>query len=132
MVLSKDFNGRDLVEVTLAGVITDNDQADLVSFVRAAIASSGPVRILVMLENYGGWRHDGADDNDGLWLRDDEGVRRLAIVGAPLWRPSVLPMLAMPLRRLPIAYFDSPFAARQWLAREGAWPSSNLIQKQVP
>ena len=43
--------------------------------------SSAPVRVLIVLESFAGWQPDRSFDDARLWLRDDEGVARIAIVG---------------------------------------------------
>jgi hypothetical protein len=52
-----------------------------------------------------------------MWLRDNEGVSRMAIVGEAGWRVAVLTTIAQPVRRVPIDYFTTEEAARRWLKR---------------
>ena len=118
MVLNKALDPSGLVETTLTGVVTASDQVECVRFVRAAIATVGSVRVLIRLRGYIGWHHDPRLDADMLWLRDDEAVTRMAIVGAPEWRIPVLTMIAQPLRQIPIVYFNSEAAARRWLEQD--------------
>jgi hypothetical protein len=118
MVLARSFEAPDLVAATLTGVVTARDQAEIVSYVRAAIAMVGRVRILVVLDRVASWVPDAGFDCDMLWLRDDEGVARAAIVGDAAWRVPVLTLLAQPVRRLPIKYFETEAAARRWLGRD--------------
>jgi hypothetical protein len=115
MVLSRRFEIPDMVSATLAGVVTSGDQAELVSFVRATIQLTGSVNLLLRLERFGGWNPDARFDTGTLWLRDDEGVSRMAIVGDPAWKIGVLTLIAQPLRRVPIAYFATEESARCWL-----------------
>ena len=117
MVLNRHFEVPDLVAATLAGVITANDQAELVQFVRAAIPMAGSVRVLVRLEQFAGWNPGAHANGDALWLRDDEGVSRIALVGDPAWRVMVLTVFTQPLRQVPIEYFATEAAARRWLER---------------
>jgi hypothetical protein len=76
------------------------------------------VRILIVLDAFGGWVPDASIYNSRSWLGDDERVSRIAVVGRPEWRRSVLTLIAQPIRRLPIRYFDTETAARQWLGVE--------------
>ena len=117
VVRSIGLDPSGLVETTLTGVVTASDQLECVRFVRAAIATLGGVRVLIRLKEYAGWHYDARLDDHALWLRDDEGVRRMAIVGAPEWRVSVLTTIAQPLRQIPIVYFNTEAAARRWLNR---------------
>ena len=115
MVLATDFEPPDLVVATLTGVVTTPDQANLVARVRESIRIAGRVRLLVHIEQFAGWYPDNSLDNAALWLRDDEGVSRIAIVGQLDWKDAVLTLIAQPLRRIPIRYFETEEAARRWL-----------------
>lgn len=126
MVISKAFEPPDLVVATLAGVVTSSDQADVIEWVRDSIRSVAAVRVLLVLELFGGWQPPSSFDDARLWLRDDEGVTKMAIVGALTWRRSVLTFLAQPLRRIPIQYFESEFTARRWL-EDGAERAAPVV-----
>jgi hypothetical protein len=123
MVLSRRFEPPDLVAATLVGVVTSSDQAELVTFVRATIPAVGSVRVLLRLEQFAGWNPDAAFDRESLWLRDDEGVSRIAVVGDPEWRGAVLTLMTQPVRRVPIEYFATEAAARAWLERTSRRPA---------
>ena len=123
MVVSRLFEPPDLVAATVAGVVTYDDQAALTTFVRAAIHSAGTVRLLLRLEHFAVWYLDDRFDRDVLWLRDDEGVAKIAVVGDPSWRVPVLTLMAQPLRRVPIEYFLTEEAARCWLERPTRAPT---------
>ena len=115
MVLVRRFEPPDLVTATLRGVVTGEDQAELVSFVRAAIATAGSVRVLLHLDQFSGWRPGAPLECHSLWLRDDEGVSGIGIFGDLEWKTAVLTLMAQPLRRVPIGYFATEAAARRWL-----------------
>ena len=115
MVLTRRFEPPDLVTATLGGVVTADDQVELVSFVRTAIATAGSVRVLLHLDGFAGWKPDARFDRHSLWLHDDEGVSKIGIFGDPEWKTAVLTLMAQPLRRVPIAYFATEVAARRWL-----------------
>jgi len=118
MLLSARLEPPDLITAAVGGVITSDDQLEVVTFVRAAVATVGSVRLLLYLDRFAGWKPDARANTDALWLRDDEGISRMAIVGDPEWRVAVLTLLAQPLRRIPIAYFATEAAARRYLSRE--------------
>jgi len=115
MVLSTRLEAPDLVSATVHGVVTPNDHADVVGSIRAGIASAGSVRVLIILESFGGWVPAPSIYNNQSWLGENEKVSRIAVVGRPEWRRSVLTLVAQPIRRLPIRYFETEIAARQWL-----------------
>jgi hypothetical protein len=115
MVVSRHLEASDLAVVTLRGVFTGYDQAELLEWFRASIRTAFGVRLLIVLESYGGWKPGEQPYGQSSWLRDDEGVIQIAIVGSTAWRMDVLTLLAAPLRGIPIKYFESEAAARRWL-----------------
>ena len=115
MVRSRVFEPPDLLVANLEGVVTADDQALLVAWVRDWIRRTGEVRVLVHLTRFAGWKVGASLDDSALWLRDDEQVSRMAVVGDRAWRVAVMTIVAQPLRRIPIEYFETEKAARQWL-----------------
>lgn len=115
MVLSTLLEAPDLVTAIVRGVVTPNDHAEVIGCIRAGIVSAGSVRVLIVLESFGGWVPAPSIYHDKSWLGEDEKVSRIAVVGRPEWRRSVLTLVAQPIRRLPIRYFETETAARQWL-----------------
>jgi hypothetical protein len=82
------------------------------------IRRRGEVRVLVMLNQFAGWNATAPLNDPQVWLSDDEGVTRLAVVGDRKWRSTILTMVAQPVRNLPIEYFETEKAARRWLTAE--------------
>lgn len=115
MLLERSFEPPDLVVAAVGGVVTQRDQALLVEWVRSAIGLVGSVKVLVHLHQFAGWRASESIDDDTWWLRDDEGISRIAVVGPPEWRTTILTVIAQPLRLIPIRYFEAEPAARAWL-----------------
>ena len=72
------------------------------------------------LTRFAGWNSGASLDDSALWLRDDEQVSRMAIVGDRAWRLALMTILAQPLRRIPIQYFETEKAARRWLMAHAA------------
>ena len=99
MVVSRRVEPPDLVVATLAGVVTSDDQADLLQVVRASIRRAGTVRLLIILNAFSGWNPGESLDRAAAWLDDDEGVSKFALVGRREWKLSVLMLLAQPLRQ---------------------------------
>ena len=125
MVLSTVIEPPDVLVATVTGTMTTADQARLIAWIRAAIRSAGAVRVLVRLDRFAGWLAPDANvDPSTIWLRDDEPVRQLAIVGDPRWRQQVLTMTAQPVRGIPIHYFETEPAARAWLENRVAASAS--------
>jgi hypothetical protein len=115
MVVSRSFEPPDLIVATIQGVLTSHDQEDLLDWVRSLIPRLGSVRLLIHLDEFGGWRLDRSFESPTSWLSDDEGVTKVAFVGRLEWEHNVLSLVAQPLRRLPIRYFGTDAAARRWL-----------------
>jgi SpoIIAA-like len=118
MLFRRVFEPPDLLVATITEVLTSADQAALVEWVRESIRTAGTVRVLIRLERFAGWSPIGAVDDNRLWLRDDERVSRMAVVGDAKWKLPMLTMTAQPLRRMAIAFFETEAAARTWLNAE--------------
>ena len=116
MVLSRMFEPPDLLVATVGGLLTAPDQGALVAWVRDTLETIEHVRLLVLLDRFEGWQSDPSFTDPTLWLHDDEGVAKMAIVGRPEWRLAMLTFLVQPLRRTPIEFFETEKAARRWLA----------------
>ena len=114
MVRSRSLESPDVVVARLDGLVTSEDQAEIVGFIRGATALTGSVRLLVLLDRFAGWILNGSFDRDWLWLRDDE-VSAIAIVVASAWRGAVQTVITQPLRNIPIEFFETETDARQWL-----------------
>jgi hypothetical protein len=115
MVGCTAFERPNLVTATLQGVATTRDQLELLDWVRRWIRRAGPMRVLITLEAFGGWKPDASLEDVSSWLDDEEDVLQIAIVGPPQWKAQVLTFVAQPLRRLPISYFETETEARRWL-----------------
>ncbi len=120
MVVSRRFEPPDLVVATLRGVVSAHDQIDLLQAVRASIRRAGHVRLLILLDAFGGWNVGESINSPESWLDDDEEVSQIAIVGRREWKLSVLMLITQPLRRMPIKYFEDEVAARRWLGAGSA------------
>lgn len=116
MVVSTVFESPDLLTATVSGALTGADQARLVESIRDWIGRRGAIRALLLLDQFTGWFPNvGAVDDAAMWLRDDERVVRIAIVGEAKWKRQVLTTAAQPLRGIPIEYFETEADARTWL-----------------
>jgi hypothetical protein len=118
MVIGKQFEPPDLIVATLGGVITADDQNEIVDWVRTGIRHLGRVRVLIAFDGFIGWMPGAGLDSKRSWFSDDESVSQLAIVGSDEWRRAVLTLIAHPIRLMPIRYFESEPEARRWLGIE--------------
>jgi hypothetical protein len=125
MVVSQEFEPPDLIVATVDGVLTGADQLLVVGWIRDSIRLAGAMRVLIVLERFAGWNPTAVDDS--AWLRDDEAVAKMAIVGEPRWKLPLLTVMAQPIRAFPIEYFDTVDAARQWLDADPADHAVHVI-----
>ena len=123
MVLSTVIETPDVLVATVTGTLTTGDQVQIIEWIRASIRTAGAVRVLLKLEQFAGWTPtDAAADPSMLWLEDSEPVCKLAIVGDARWRQQALTISAQPVRGIPIDYFETETAAREWLGSVNATP----------
>jgi SpoIIAA-like len=123
MVLSTGIEPPDVLVATVTGTLTTGDHVRIVEWIRSTIRMAGAVRVLLKLEQFAGWTPtDASADPSLLWLDDSEPVRKVAIVGDGRWRQQALTVTAQPVRRIPIDYFETETAAREWLGSVNATP----------
>lgn len=119
VVLSTVIEPPDVLVATVTGTLTMGDQVRIVEWIRTSIRDGGSVRVLLRLDRFAGWGPaDEVIDHAALWLRDDEPVQKMAIVGEGRWKHQVLTMAAQPVRGIPIDYFETETAARAWLGSQ--------------
>ncbi len=86
-------------------------------FVRT-IKDTGPVKLLVMLENFTGWeRTEDWGDTDFFFSHRND-FEKIAVVGDPKWEAQVLAFTGAGLRKGPVKMFPEAgeSEARAWLA----------------
>jgi len=98
-------------------------QAELATAQKAAgdiIGKQGPLRILVLTENFTGWERGAGWDDFSFQTQHDTSIERMAIVGERKWEDLALMFTAKGLRKFPIEYFDTARLAdaRAWLAEK--------------
>ena len=83
----------------------------------AVIKKEGQIKILVVLENFIGWKKAKGWEDVSFFERNDPYIKKMAIVGDAEWRDSAYAFTGKGLRIVPIKYFDvnQEEAARQWL-----------------
>jgi hypothetical protein len=113
----------DVLVITGTGTLalTTSDHVRIVKWIRSSVRTLGSIRVLLRLDGFSGRVADDlASDAAVLWLRDDEPVRKRAVVGDRRWKDRVFTMVAQPVRGLPIDYFETETAARAWLGTVSA------------
>ena len=82
------------------------------------IAEAGPVRMLVLLENFAGWaRGEDWGDTDFFFSHRDD-FEKIAVVGPSRWEAQILAFSGAGLREGPVKFFPETgeAEARAWLA----------------
>jgi len=106
-----------ILRLRLSGVLTRLDLDHLQTAVRDAIQNRGDIKVLVILEDFGGWQ-SGVDWGDVSFAHEtDANVEKIAVVGDAAWKDDVLTFMVAPLRATAIEYFERVHidAANRWL-----------------
>src|SRR5205809_189932 len=82
------------------------------------IAGSGPVKLLVLLENFTGWERSEAWGDTDFFFEHRNDFLKIAVVGNPSWGAQVLAFTGAGLRKGPVQFFPgtAESEARAWLA----------------
>lgn len=108
-----------ILTARISGRLTRPELAALQASAVDTIREQGDVRILIIAENFQGWRQ-GDDWSDVSFMENDPSIRKMAIVGEQEWEELALIFAAMPIRKFPIEYFlpTELERAQAWLAAE--------------
>ena len=99
------------------GVMTRAEFDECIRRAEESIRRQGKIRILIVLEDFGGWQR-GADWGDvSFALEHDQDVERMAIVGDERWKEDAFVFTAAPFRTTQIEFFPHARldAARAWV-----------------
>ena len=117
MAIHESVRRDDWVEVIVSGVIK-KIELDKFRITAKRSVQNGHNKILVILQDFGGWGDDSENWSDiSLAEELDEHLHGMAIVGEPQWKNSVELFTLKGLRSFPIEYFapEEEEAARSWL-----------------
>lgn len=106
-----------VVTARISGRLTQPELSGLQETVAGLLRQQGSLSILVLVEDFQGWR-EGDDWGDVSFMDNDRYIRKMAIVGEKQWEDLALVFTAKVLRPFPIEYFlpaDLP-RAQAWLA----------------
>ena len=112
-------DGGGILVARIVGRLTQPELSALQAAARDSIRRQGEIRILVIVEDFEGWR-EGDDWSDVAFMDSDPHIRKMAIVGDRRWEELALIFAARPVRSFPIEYFGPAELerARAWLAAE--------------
>jgi hypothetical protein len=112
-------NTGGILTARIGGRLSQPELAALQASAVDTIREQGAVRILVLADDFQGWR-EGDDWGDVAFMENDPYIRKMAIVGEKKWEELALIFAASPIRRFPIEYFlpTELDRAKAWLAAE--------------
>jgi hypothetical protein len=109
-------NTGGILTARITGNLTQPELATLQASAMECIRQDGDIRILVIAEDFHGWRQ-GDDWSDVSFMDNDPYIKKMAIVGEKEWEDLALVFAAKPFRKFPIEYFEPADLerARAWL-----------------
>ena len=111
----------DVLGVHVSGTLSEADYDRLVPFLETRVREQGPLRVLVLMEDWHGWDSLGALREDAkMDARLNEHARRIAMVGDEDWE-RWMSKLSKPFAEGQLRYFDAADLDAAWAwVREGA------------
>jgi hypothetical protein len=99
------------------GSMTVADQEALVGALNDVVRRTRRTKILCIADHdFTGW--SGSEEwSHASQFEGDEHVEKAALVCDPRWNDQMLAFIGKPFRRMPIEFFSSEDAARDWLSR---------------
>jgi len=104
--------------VTLSGLLTWAEfQAFLTQTEAENIFASGKVRVLIQLADFAGWEPGEQWGDIGFFLKHDQDIEKIAVVGDLRWRDEIGIFLFADSRRAEVGFFPESDLepARRWL-----------------
>ena len=105
-----------LCELHVSGTLKRADLAVAESEMAKRINSGERPRVLVLIENFGGWQQGDDWDNLDFMFSYGDKIAKIAIVGAGDKQAEVQAFTGAGLRPTPVEFFESADVARAWLA----------------
>jgi hypothetical protein len=99
-------------------LLRQKDLADAEQVLVAAITRIGPVRLLVVLNEFVGMERRGSWDHAAFFEKHGDHIARIAIIGPERWRAEMLMFAAADFREGLVEFFteDAADEARLWLS----------------
>lgn len=106
-----------LAELHITGVLIRADMADFEKEIAHRIDAGECPRVLVLLENFGGWQKGEDWDNFDFMFSYGDKIAKIAIVGAGAKEGDVKSFTGAGLRPTPVRFFtlEETQQARDWL-----------------
>jgi hypothetical protein len=117
MAIQIEYEANDICVLRISGVLKQSEFTAEQSALSRMIDTGSRPRLLVILENFGGWER-GADWNDLDFLfAYSHKIAKVAILAEPRWEALALAFAGAGVRRAPVRFFQSNEMeqARSWL-----------------
>jgi hypothetical protein len=110
----------DVLTIKVFGRLERAELAEAQRLATEAIRKHGPVRILVLSEDFLGWAKGGDWGDLSFQIVNDASIRKMAVVSGEDWKDLVLMFTGRGLRSFPIEHFPpaDEAKARTWLAAD--------------
>lgn len=105
-----------LCELTISGLLNRADLAAAEAEMARRIDSGERPRVLVLIENFGGWQPGDDWNNLDFMFSYGAKIAKIAIVGAGAKQDEVKAFTGAGLRPTPVEFFADAEVARTWLA----------------
>lgn len=103
-----------LVSMTVAGILTPDDQARGQRLLAEALRRHGRLKVLVLAQDFEGWGK-GDWSSVSFQFQFDQSIEKMAFVGRAKWRDLAECFTGKGLRQVPIEFFRDEAEARAWL-----------------
>lgn len=109
-----------VITLKISGTLTQPELAAAQSKAVGIFRAQGPVRILVLLEDFKGWAQEGDWGDLSFMFAHDSQMERMAIVGDEKWKDMAVIFAGKGLRRCLVEYFrlEDAAKARGWLLEQ--------------
>lgn len=108
----------DIYRLEIRRLLRQTDLVRAEEALAAEITRIGPVKLLVVLNEFEGWERQGHWDHATFYVKHGDDIARIAIVGPGRWRDEMLMFSAAGLRKGPVEFFqeDATAEALAWLS----------------
>lgn len=108
----------DIYRLEVRQLLRQTDLARAEGELAAEITRIGPVKLLVVLNEFEGWERQGNWDHAAFYVEHGDDIARIAIVGPERWREEMLMFSAAGLRKGPVEFFREGATAEAlaWLS----------------
>src|SRR6478735_11253736 len=100
-----EYTSEGLLAVTISGKFSQDEWSKMQAEAGRLIEQHGPVRILVVAEQFQGWERKGDWGDVSFQAKYDKSIERMAIVAEKQWEDLAVLFTAKGFRPFPIEYF---------------------------